>query len=108
METQPNKSLSNALEVVWTQIKTLSMLIDNTQNLCDRCFELLKSIEAERTEARAEMIAQHIRDRIAENQKPKKKNGHSKKSGNSKYSMKQVKESQSDRGENPGIRISLV
>ena len=63
---------NDALDVVWSQIKTFSMLIDNTQNLCDRCFELLKTIEQERTEARAAMFEQYIRSRIAEQNKTKK------------------------------------
>lgn len=53
-------------EVVWEQIKSLSMLMDRIAREGDRLQELYRQAEQDRQQARVAMWEKHLRERVAE------------------------------------------
>ena len=59
-QNQPENAL------LWDMVRTLSMLIDQSQTTADMLYELFKQAEQERNESRTAMIENHLRRRVNE------------------------------------------
>lgn len=59
-----NCKASKVQDVIWEQIKTIQMLIDNAHELTDKAFELLQAIQNEREQTHVAVIEQYLRKQL--------------------------------------------